>query len=180
MTCGPTYTGGKRKNHRKHFFKGGNAFMPADINAGNEIGGYAATQSSPLSNTGTVPNLALIQSGGKTKRKHFRGGLVPLSPSELDAHALVAPTSQSGGKTKRKHFRGGLVPLTPSVLGEQQPPHMSGGKQKGGYFTELMQSAIVPFGLAGLNYYAHQRTGKKPYLGRSRISKQLRSRRNRR
>jgi len=164
--------GGKTK--KRKYFKGGNALMPADINAGNTIGEYSSTQSTPLSNMGVAPNLALIQSGGKSKkRRSIRGGLAPLSPFELEQ------SPQTGGKyKKRRPIRGGLAPLSPFEL--EQAPQTGGNKQKGGYFTELMQAAVVPFGLAGLNYYAHQHSGKRPYLGRSRISKQLRSRRNRR
>ena len=174
MTCGANYMkGGKKKyGSKKHYFKGGNALMPADINAGTEIGGYAATQSSPVSNMGsTPPNLALIQSGGKSKKKrYFKGGLSPLSPFDL-----------TGGKSKKKrYFKGGLAPLSPFELETPPQQEQTGGKQKGGYFTELVQAAVVPFGLAGLNYYAHRHSGKQPYLGRSRIGKQLRSRRNRR
>lgn len=170
MSCGAKYmNGGRKHGSRKHFFKGGNSLMPSDINAGTEIGGYVATQSSPVSNMGsTPPNLALIQSGGKSKKKrYFKGGLSPLSPFEL-----------TGGKSKKRRFKGGLAPLSPYAL--DAPVSQSGGKQKGGYLSELVQAAVVPFGLAGLNYYAHQYSGKQPYLGRSRIGKQIRSRRNRR
>jgi hypothetical protein len=55
-----------------------------------------------------------------------------------------------------------------------------GKKQKGGYFAELLSSAVVPFGLMGLNHYAHTYSGKKPYMGKSRLSKRIRSHRNRR
>jgi len=80
-----------------------------------------------------------------------------------DAHNLIQPMqsqtsmgpAQIGGrrKSKRRRQKGGLAPLQPADLSE---PH-SGGQhmdmsagQKGGYFPALLERAVVPFGLIGL------------------------------
>ena len=93
--------------------------------------------------SGSAPNVALAQSGGRKSRHH------------------------------RRH-RGGMFPLSPEDLAPQAPV----GGQKGGYLTQLMQAAVVPFGLMGLNHYAHQYSGKTAYMGKSRLSKRLSARRH--
>ena len=105
------------------------------------------------------------------KRRPMRGGMSALSPSGInDMHVgNFAASQQSAGV--------GAQVAAPDVSLAQ-----SGGakKQKGGYFAELLSAAVVPFGLVGLNHYAHTYSGKKPYLGKSRLSKRIRSHRNKR
>ena len=107
----------------------------------------------------------------RRRRRTMRGGMSPLSPAGInDMHAgNHAATQMSAGA--------GAVGAPTDVTLAQ-----SGGakKQKGGYFAELLGAAVVPFGLVGLNHYAHTYSGKKPYLGKSRLSKRIRSHRNRR
>jgi hypothetical protein len=132
--------------------RGGN---PADANGSYEIGGYAASQQNAGSSASAMPDLNIInQAGGmsrKRKRRRQRGGMSELSPANI------------GGST-------GLLP----TAGD------SAGEQKGGYFPSLFKSALAPFGLSGLNKYARSFSGKKVYMGKSRLSKRLRSHRNRR
>ena len=105
------------------------------------------------------------------KRRPMRGGMHALSPSGInDMHVgNFAASQQSAGA--------GTQLAAPNVSLAQ-----SGGakKQKGGYFAELLSAAVVPFGLVGLNHYAHTYSGKKPYLGKSRLSKRIRSHRKKR
>ena len=105
------------------------------------------------------------------RRRPMRGGMHALSPSGInDMHA--------GNFAASQHSAGaGAVPTAPNVSLAQ-----SGGAktQKGGYFAELLSAAVVPFGLMGLNHYAHTYSGKKPYMGKSRLSKRIRSHRNKR
>jgi hypothetical protein len=133
----------KYRGSRRKMMRGG-GLMPSEISAGNGIGGYANSQTSVGSViSGSAPNVALAQSGGRRsrRRRRYRGGMAPLSPEEL------APAAPVGG-------------------------------QKGGYLTQLMQAAVVPFGLMGLNHYAHQYSGKTAYMGKSRLSKRLSERRH--
>ncbi len=131
----------------------------------------------------------------RRRRNQMRGGshaLMPGSINDFNHGNLVQNQSavggqigampnvslaQSGGSRKKRRgsrrMYGGLVPLQPSELVEPAP------QQKGGYFASVLKSALVPFTLIGLNQYAHTRSGKKPYMGKSRLSKRLRSRRNR-
>ena len=128
--------------------RGGSGYlMPASVTDSFTHGDYAGSQSSPVS-----------------------------SVSSYQPNVSLA---QSGGKSKKrgKRYRGGsLAPLSPEELAPPAPAQ-TGGKHKGGYMAELMQAAIVPFGLFGLNHYAHQQSGKRPYLGKSRLSKRLSARR---
>ena len=108
----------------------------------------------------------------RRRRRTMRGGMSALSPAGINEFNVG-------------NFAGGQ---SPAGAGPQGPaPNVSlaqsgGGskKQKGGYFAELLSAAVVPFGLVGLNHYAHTYSGKKPYLGKSRLSKRIRSHRNRR
>jgi hypothetical protein len=108
------------------------------------------------------------------KRRPMRGGMHALSPAGInDMHAgNFAASQQSAGASASG------APA-PNVSLAQ-----SGGKgkksMKGGYFAELLSAAVVPFGLVGLNHYAHTYSGKKPYMGKSRLSKRIRSHRNKR
>jgi len=105
------------------------------------------------------------------KRRPMRGGMHYLSPAGInDMHAgNFAASQQSAG-------------VGPQVAAPNVSLAQSGGakKQKGGYFAELLSAAVVPFGLMGLNHYAHTYSGKKPYMGKSRLSKRIRSHRNKR
>ena len=105
------------------------------------------------------------------KRQPMRGGMHALSPSGInDMHV--------GNFAASQHSAGAGTQLAaPNVSLAQR-----GGakKQKGGYFAELLSAAVVPFGLVGLNHYAHTYSGKKPYLGKSRLSKRIRSHRKKR
>jgi hypothetical protein len=119
----------------------------ADVSAPYTHGDFVGGQHSPVPNAGSVPNVALAQSGGS--------------------------------KQRRKKHRGGAHVLQPATLGEDSAP-LSGAPavpQKGGYMENLFKAALVPFGLMGLNKYAHDHSGKRPYMGKSRLSKRLRSRR---
>ena len=128
--------------HKKKGMWGGNAMMPAGVSDSYEVGGFAATQQQAGSAVGPAPNLNLIQSGGRSKKRRQRGGM----------HALLQP-AEIGGST-------GLL-----STGEAPAQH-------GGYFNSLFKSAIAPFGLKGLTRYSGR--------GKSRLSKRLRSHRNRR
>lgn len=135
---------GSRRSHRK--MRGGGYLMPSLVSGGNSIGEYANSQSSVASGiSGSAPNVALAQSGGRSRKLR-----------------------------RRRHRGGGMSMLSPEELAPQAPV----GGQKGGYFTQLMQAAVVPFGLMGLNHYAHQYSGKTPYMGKSRLSKRLSARRH--
>ena len=105
------------------------------------------------------------------RRRTMRGGMSALSPSGInDMHVgNFAASQQSAGV--------GAVPATNVSLAQSGG---KGKKQNGGYFAEILSAAVVPFGLVGLNHYAHTYSGKKPYLGKSRLSKRIRSHRNKR
>ena len=108
------------------------------------------------------------------KRRPMRGGMHYLSPAGInDMHAGNYVTTQPpAGAT--------LSGPAPNVSLAQSGGKGKSKKQKGGYFAELLSAAVVPFGLMGLNHYAHTYSGKKPYLGKSRLSKRIRSHRNKR
>ena len=107
----------------------------------------------------------------RRRRQSMRGGMSPLMPAGInDMHAgNFAASQQSAGA--------GLSGPAPNVSLAQSG---GGKKQKGGYFAELLSAAVVPFGLVGLNHYAHTYSGKKPYMGKSRLSKRIRSHRKKR
>jgi hypothetical protein len=109
------------------------------------------------------------QGGADSGATGYVGGLYGGLSDQManaDAHNLIQPMqsqssmgpAQIGGKkyrrkSKRRRQRGGLAALTPADLSE---PH-SGGQhmdmsagQKGGYFPALLERAVVPFGLIGL------------------------------
>lgn len=119
----------------------------ADVSAPYTHGDFVGGQHSPVPNAGSVPNVALAQSGGRSKKRQHRGGSFALQPATLGGEDF-APL--------------GGAPAVP---------------QKGGYMENLFKAALVPFGLMGLNKYAHDHSGKRPYMGKSRLSKRLRSRR---
>lgn len=103
----------------------------------------------------------------------MRGGMLALSPSGInDMHVGNFAASQTSAGAGASNAPAPNVSLAQSGG--------KGKKQKGGYFAELLSAAVVPFGLVGLNHYAHTYSGKKPYLGKSRLSKRLRSHRNKR
>lgn len=142
----------RSRTYKKRGMRGGSALMPADAMAPHDIGNFAATQQQAGSLVGQAPDTSIInQAGGRGKGRQ-RGGMFGLQPSEIIGSTGMLPTGAEA----------------PAV------------QQKGGYLQELLQSAIVPFGLIGLNKYAHAYSGKTPYKGKSRLSKKLRSRRNRR
>jgi len=129
--------------------------------------------------------------GGKSRR--MRGGyaLMPATVSEFNAGNFVesqhaagtglsgpAPNvslAQSGGKSKKRRMNGGYRGTSTFADNAEQVP-----SQKGGYMAELLQAAAVPFGLIGLNKFAHTYAKRKPYMGKSRLSKKIRSHRKRR
>ena len=148
MTKSKLNGGGRRRkngNTKKRSMRGGGYLMPADASALYTHGDFAGGQHSPVPIAGSVSNVALAQSGGRSKkyRKKHRGGAHVLQPATLGEDTL------------------GGAPAT----------------QKGGYMENLFKAALVPFGLMGLNKYAHDHAGKRPYMGKSRLSKRLRSRR---
>lgn len=113
----------------------------------------------------------------------FNHGNFASSQSSASGGSIGASTNvslaQSGGsrsrrkgRGKRRRMRGGLVPLSPELLGGDAP------SQKGGYFSSVLKAALVPFGLMGLNQYAHEHSGKTASRGKSRLSKKLQSRRH--
>lgn len=94
-------------------------------------------------------------------------GLMPVQ------HGAAVVTPQSGGKSKRKgrgrkSFRipqsgpsrlaGGYFPLQPAEYGGQVGALSDG--QKGGYITQLLERAVVPFGLMAMQRYAGKRSRK--------------------
>lgn len=86
--------------------------------------------------------------------------------------------NQAGGKSKRRRQYGGMHELQPTNIGESTGMLPTGevvAPQKGGYFKELFKSAVAPFRLSGLR----GRSVKRPYMGKSRLSKRLRRHRQR-
>ena len=126
--------------------------MPGSINDFNH-GNFASSQSSAGGGSmGASTNVSLAQSGGSRRK----------------------------GRGKRRRMRGGgLMPLNPFELGSGDAPTTTGG-QKGGYLASVLKAALVPFGLMGLNQYAHEHSGKTAHRGKSRLSKKLQSRRHHR
>jgi hypothetical protein len=124
--------------------------MVAEVNAPYDIGNFAASQQQAGSSMGPQPDLAVInQAGGRSKRKgrgRRQRGGSMLSPSDISDSTGLLPTD------------GGSV------------------EQKGGYFPQLLKSALAPFGLMGLNKYSKDNS----YRKRSRLSNRLRSHRKRR
>lgn len=97
------------------------------------------------------------------------GNLLHLnSPSNMSP-ASIAESIQTGGgkksrkmrKHRKKHQRGGsgLNPLNPADLSAPYPnQHMDlSTGQKGGYFSGLLERALVPFGLIGLQRFMGKR-----------------------
>lgn len=88
--------------------------------------------------------------------------------------APVAAPAQTGGKSKRKgrkgrrslripqsgpsRLAGGYFPLQPAEYGGQVGALSDG--QKGGYITQLLERAVVPFGLMAMQRYAGKRSRK--------------------
>jgi hypothetical protein len=111
---------------------------------------------------------------------NFATGQTSTGGSSIDTHTNVSLAQSGGsrrkGKGKRRRMRGGLAPLNPELLGGDVPTT----SQKGGYFSSVLKAALVPFGLMGLNQYAHDHSGKTAYRGKSRLSKKLQSRRHNR
>jgi len=142
----------RRTRHHKRKMSGGGYLMPSLVSAGNSIGGYIDSQTNVGSgmSSGPAPNVALAQSGGRSRKLRRR--------------------------RHRGHRGGGMASLTPEVLAPIGEVPVGG--QKGGYLTQLMQAAVVPFGLMGLNHYAHKYSGKTAYMGKSRLSKRLSARRH--
>ncbi len=141
----------QRRHRRSNKMRGGmSSLMPGSITDFNH-GDFASSQSSAGGSSSAPTNVSLAQSGGSRRK----------------------------GRGKRRRIRGGgLVPLNPLELGGGDAPTTGG--QKGGYFASVLKAAIVPFGLMGLNQYAHEHSGKTAYRGKSRLSKKLQSRRHRR
>lgn len=108
----------------------------------------------------------------RRRRRTMRGGMSSLMPSGINDFNAgnFAASQQSAGV--------GTSGPAPNVSLAQSGG--KGKKQKGGYFAELLSAAVVPFGLVGLNHYAHTYSGKKPYMGKSRLSKRIRSHRKKR
>ena len=96
------------------------------------------------------------------------------APTNVSLAQSGGSRSRRKGRGKRRRMRGGLVPLSPELLGGDAP------SQKGGYFSSVLKAALVPFGLMGLNQYAHEHSGKTAHRGKSRLSKKLQSRRHHR
>ena len=110
----------------------------------------------------------------RRRRRTMRGGMSPLTPAGINDFNAG---NFAGGQTSAG---AGVQGPAPNVSLAQSGGRSKSKKQKGGYFAELLSAAVVPFGLVGLNHYAHTYSGKKPYLGKSRLSKRIRSHRNRR
>lgn len=150
MTKSKMNGGGRRRKNgtKKRSMRGGGYLMPSDVSAPYTHGDFAGGQHPPVPIAGSVPNVALAQSGGRSK------------------------------KYRKKH-RGGSSALQPAMVGGEDFAALGGAPatQKGGYMENLFKAALVPFGLMGLNKYAHDHAGKRPYMGKSRLSKRLRSRR---
>lgn len=149
----------RKSSKRNRRMYGGSAFMPADAMAPHDIGNFAASQQQAGAIASQAPDLSIIQSGGRSRRKgrgrRQRGGMHMLNPTDVEGSTGLLST---GAET------------SPAAVGDQ----------KGGYFQSLLEAAVVPLGLVGLNKYAHQYVGRTPYKGKSRLSKRLRSHRNRR
>ena len=140
-----------KRTHRRRSNKmrGGMSSLMSGSITDFNHGNYAASQSSVSAGSSAPTNVSLAQSGGSRRK--------------------------AGGK-KRRMRGGGLMPLSPSdLLGDVAPT----GGQKGGYLSSVLNAALVPFGLMGLNQYAHEHSGKTVYRGKSRLSKKLKSRRRR-
>jgi hypothetical protein len=83
--------------------------------------------------------------------------------STIQHGSAVAPQSGGKGRKGRRSFRvpqngpsrlagGNYLPLQPAEYGGQVGALSDG--QKGGYITELLERAVVPFGLMALRNYA--------------------------
>ena len=131
-----------RKTKRKGQYGGSNG------GATGYVGGLYGTLEQQLSNmnsssgTGNIiqqnshTSLTPAQVGGGKKSKRF----IPHVPSAA---------SLAGGKSKKhkRKIRGGY-PLSPSDIEVQVPAQAQA--QTGGYFGNLVERAIVPFGLMGM------------------------------
>ena len=116
MTKSKINGGGRRRKNgtKKSSMRGGGYLMPTDASASYTHGDFAGGQHSPVPIAGSVPNVALAQSGGRSKkyRKKHRGGHV-LQPATLgeDLGTLGgAPATQKGGYMENL-FKAALVPF---------------------------------------------------------------------
>lgn len=98
------------------------------------------------------------------------GGRMQIMPIQHGAAPVAAP-AQSGGKGRGKkpsrripqqsgpsRLAGGYFPLQPAEYGGQVGALSDG--QKGGYITQLLERAVVPFGLMAMQRYAGKRSRK--------------------
>ena len=138
----------------------------------------------------------MVKTHRRRRSNKMRGGMSSLMPASINDfnHGNFASSqssvssgsigatnvslAQSGGSRSRRRkgrrgmrMRGGLAPLSPELL--------DAPSQKGGYFSSVLKAALVPFGLMGLNQYAHEHSGKTASRGKSRLSKKLHRRHNR-
>jgi hypothetical protein len=134
-----------RKTKRKGQYGGSNG------GATGYVGGLYGNLEQQLSNmnsstgTGNIiqqnshTSLTPAQVGGGKKSKSKSKRFIPHVPSAA---------SLAGGKSKKhkkRKYRGGY-PLSPSDIEVQVPAQ----EQTGGYFGNLVERAIVPFGLMGM------------------------------
>jgi len=106
-------------------------------------------QLSPIK--GGVPT----QSGGKSKRKGKRSFRVP---QQSGPSRLAGGNSDDDEEDKSQLKGGAYYPLNPAEYGGQVGALSDG--QKGGYITQLLERAAVPFGLMALQRYAGKRSRK--------------------
>jgi hypothetical protein len=121
----------QRRQRRSKKMRGGmSSLMPASITDFNH-GNYAASQASVSGGSSAPTNVSLAQSGGsrrkaRGKRRRMRGGLVPLSPSDL----LGGDVPTTGGNQKGGYWssvlKAALVPI--GLLGLNQYAHEHSGK----------------------------------------------------
>ena len=158
---------------RKSFRKSGNKRKRqhggSDSGATGYVGGLfgdLAQQTATIAASGSTSNVVMpmnaassmnatpIQSGGKSKK---RGKKSKPDTAEAPSNKRFIPTTPSaaalaGGasKKRRKHKKHGGNPLTPA-------DYTAPAGQTGGFFSDLIERAGVPFGLMGI----HSLYGKK-------------------
>lgn len=123
-------------------------------------------QLTPIHQVAPAPAPAPAQSGGKSKRKGKKGKKGGLRVPRQESSSRLAggshiptengPSRLAGGDEEEDSVGGGYFPLSPA---EYSNAPMSDG-QKGGYITQLLERAAVPFGLMAIQNYAGKRSRK--------------------
>jgi len=117
---------------------------------------------------------SMALAGGRRRKR--RGGQSAPSPSQYsDAAGFVAAAVGTGDQQNANVFRGANLPNGNEIVGLQgqnttisaslpQSGNMTGGKRrtkKGGYWGQVLSTALVPFGLWALQNRFSKRRGLK-------------------